>query len=71
MSDNAARIADRKGMIPEAIRLYEELIFRGSAELIDYLNLIVIYFNCLDFGYVSAVGVDSEIEQNCSTRAAG
>jgi hypothetical protein len=54
---------------PYAIRLYEELVARGDAELIDYLNLIAIYFNCLDFGYVSAVKVGSEVEKNCSSRA--
>ena len=69
MSINAARIADQKGLIPDAIRLYEELVASGVTELIDYLNLIVIYFNCLDFGYASAVKVDREVEKNCSNRA--
>jgi hypothetical protein len=69
MSIVAARIADQKGLIPDAIRLYEELVASGDAELIDYLNLIAIYFNCLDFGYVSAVKVGSEIEENCSSRS--
>lgn len=66
---NSARLADRDGFIPEAIKLYEGLVKKGTAEFIDYLNLICIYFNCLDFGYVSATGINSDIEKNCSTRA--
>lgn len=69
MSIDEARSADQEDLIPEAIELYEELVASGTAELIDYFNLICIYFNCLDFGYVSAVRVGSDVEKNCGTRA--
>jgi len=66
---NAARVADGKRKIPEAIHLYELLIAQDGADLIDYLNLICIYFNCLDLGYVAARKVSADVEENCSTRA--
>jgi hypothetical protein len=69
MTINVARLADSQGNVTEAISLYESLIVEGSAEFIDYVNLICIYFNCLDLGYASARKVGAEIEKNCSTRA--
>lgn len=66
---NYAREADRKREIQTAIGLYEELLTGGNAELIDYLNVIVLYFKCMDLGYASAHKIGQEIERIASTRA--
>ena len=66
---NVARLADSQRNVTEAISLYESLIVDGSAEFIDYVNLICIYFNCMDCGYASARKVGVDIETKCSTRA--
>lgn len=64
-----AREADKEKEILTAIRLYEEMLDSGDAELIDYLNLTVIYFNCMDLGYASAHKVGRDIEERASSRA--
>jgi len=66
---NLAREADKKGHVREAISLYEELMTSGEAELTDMLNLIVLYFYCMDFGYASACSVGEDIEKIASSRA--
>lgn len=66
---NLAREADRKEETAKAIGLYEHLIKDNSAEFLDYLNLICLYFNCLDFGYSAALNIPIEIEGTAGTRA--
>lgn len=66
---NSARLADKEGRVREAIRLYEELLKSGGVELTDVLNLIVLYFNCMDLGYASTLKVGVDIEAIASTRA--
>ena len=61
--------ADKKRSINEAIELYEQLVAADKATLIDFLNLIVLYFNCLDLGYTSAHSIGKKVESNASTRA--
>ncbi|MES9957651.1 MAG: hypothetical protein ABW086_11410 [Sedimenticola sp.] len=66
---NLAREADKNRNIREAINLYEELVASGEADLTDILNLVVIYFNCMDLGYASAHSVGTDIETVASSRA--
>lgn len=65
----SAREADKNRTISEAIILYEKLVVSGEAKITDFLNLIVIYFNCMDFGYSSAHSVGTEVEAIASSRA--
>jgi len=69
MSENKARDLDRMREVPEAIVEYENLIAGNKAEILDYLNLICIYFNCMDLGYASSRKISIEVERNSSTRA--
>jgi len=66
---NLAREADKKRHVREAISLYETLVSSGKAELTDLLNLIVLYFYCMDLGYASACLVGKDIEKIASSRA--
>ncbi len=69
MSISEARIADKEGEIAKAIELYERTIRSGLASVLDYYNLICLYFNCMSFGYTSAHKVDKQVEVIASTRA--
>lgn len=66
---NSARLADKKKRVREAIILYEELLKSGGAKYQDILNLIVLYFNCMDFGYFWAHKVGTDIQAVASSRA--
>lgn len=66
---NSARHADKERRVREAIILYEELLTSGGAELQDFLNLIVLYFNCMSLGYAWALKVGVDIETIASSRA--
>lgn len=61
--------ADKSRSVREAVSLYEKLVDAGEASLTEVLNLIVLYFNCMDLGYASAHSVGKEIEAIASSRA--
>lgn len=69
MTSTKARLADKQHDIQNAIDLYESSITRGSAEFLDYANLICLYFNCLSLGYAAANNIREDIRISCSTRA--
>lgn len=66
---NMAREADLKNKASDAIRLYEQLVAAGESELIDLLNLIVLYFRCMDIGFSATHQIGVEIEAISSSRA--
>ncbi|NKC13805.1 MAG: hypothetical protein GKR94_16945 [Gammaproteobacteria bacterium] len=65
----SAREADKNRSVREAIGLYEMLVAASEASLTEILNLIVLYFNCMDLGYASAYSVGKEVEATASSRA--
>ena len=67
---NSAQLADANGELATAIDLYEGAIrSKTTIKLTDYLNLICIYFQCMDFGYASGLKLRPEVEANASARA--
>ena len=66
---NLAEQADKSRSIREAIGLYERRIETRQASSTEVLNLIVLYFNCMDFGYASTHSVGKHIETIASSRA--
>jgi len=66
---NSAREADKEGDVRGAIGLYEEVVVSGEADFTDILNLVVLYFSCMDLGYASAHSVGRNIEEIASSRA--
>ncbi len=69
MSASSALKADEDGLVLTAVSLYEESLQGTKVSLLHYLNLICLYFNCMDFGYATAHNVGGEIESKASTRA--
>jgi len=67
---NSAELADADGKLATAIDLYEEVIKGKTVKgMTDYLNLICIYFQCMDIGYASGLKLRPEVEANASARA--
>lgn len=52
-SEEQARVFEAKDQPVEAAQAYEDLIASAQANLDTYLNLAVLYFECMDFGYLA------------------
>ena len=61
--------ADKNRSVREAIELYERLVTANELSLTGILNLIVLYFNCMDLGYASSHSIGKEVEAIASSRA--
>jgi hypothetical protein len=63
-----ATIADAQKMPIQASLKYEALIQNGQANLDSYINLAVLYFVCLDFGYETTSKLPEDFVLKASSR---